>query len=126
MALKKAMVKIDVKWRPRNSCDGRLMVKIVIMTIPLGTLGATTSLLWGSHSLYNSLAVLDYVSLLFVFVYPNSRLLGFFNLTFLSLSQEDLTSFDVISNKYIYYMSIHQYRITCLQLISLLGELKCS
>ena len=37
-ALKKAMVKKDVKslspwWRPRNGCDGRLTVKILTMTI---------------------------------------------------------------------------------------------
>ena len=31
---KKAMMKKDVKWwRPRNGCDGRLMVKILITTI---------------------------------------------------------------------------------------------
>ena len=37
-ALEKAMVKKDVKskrWRPRNGCDGRLMVKILITTIQL-------------------------------------------------------------------------------------------
>ena len=34
-ALRKAMVKKDVnpRWRPRNGCDGRLMVKILITTI---------------------------------------------------------------------------------------------
>ena len=44
-ALRKAMVKKDVnpRWQPRNGCDGRLMVKILIMTIqvnlvPLGQL----------------------------------------------------------------------------------------
>ena len=35
VALRKAMVKKDVnpRWRPRNGCDGRLMVKILIITI---------------------------------------------------------------------------------------------
>ena len=60
---------------------------------------------------------------------------------FLSLPQEEeknfkkifntSTIFDFISNytnyiHYIYYMAIIPHRIICLQLISLLGDLKCS
>ena len=35
VALKKATVKKDVKsrWQPRNGCDGRLMVRILMMAI---------------------------------------------------------------------------------------------
>ena len=89
------------------------------------------------------------ISLLCVFVYPKAGLwpaLGLFNLSFFCTTGKrkrfnhnhnqdlkqifnTLTIFDFISNiqiTYIYYMPIISYRITCLQLNSLLSDLKCS
>ena len=46
VASKKAMVKKDVnpRWRPRNGCDGRLMVKFLTIQVNLVLLGIGTKL----------------------------------------------------------------------------------
>ena len=94
---------IQVNFVPRPSSTNSpelLLLKFLPLTYHHSHFSAATldftsfftiAFLRATHFFY-SLAVLDYISLLFVFVYPEAGLwpaLGLFNLSFFSLLQEE-------------------------------------
>ena len=125
------------RWRPRNGCDGRLMVKILITTIQVNFGAAFGFHIFFHHSLFEGRTLflqlscfgLDFTS--FCICIPPKptygQLWGFFNLSF-SFPQEEekmkqmntlnISDFinkctNYIYNTYIYYRTLHGEWFLC-------------